>query len=1102
MKAKPKLTLSLPALFLGMMLSVFTLSSAAADWYVATTGSNAPGNGTSPAQAWQTINYAVSQAQSGDRIFIAAGEYFEQVTIDGKNLSLIGSGMATTKISAPDVIVVNFPFYHAIISAQNASNIIIQNLTVDGRGKGTDGNLVEGFLGIGFNKAGGLVENCAIVNANTNPPYQVKDFNHALYANTDVSQTLVVRKSSFGNFLKNALYLQGVGLSFLVEENVIEGPGPLANVSQNGIEISFGPKGTVAKNIFKNLSRITPEDDFTVASAIVVLEGGQPINITSNVMTDCQTGVYFVETLNGTISQNKITMNQANLGGVQFWSGILIQNATATISFNELDGGGGGELGSLGIDVATFGPGKTSNATVNNNIVNNFIYGIAVESDDDNTGSCPTATITKNKLTANHVPLYNYPGQVPNPACPIPEAPCNWYGSANEDDFTNEKEGFGHIIGEFNYTPWLTNGTDAQPDVIGFQPLPDVCDGRPCVDLQQQSGLKETFPNTFNTSFYKSLYNKTFTGSSGTWTVYSNENATMVVTKPYYSPSTSHALKVVNFKTYNCGSGWTKAISPKLNLSGPCCPDNVKFNFTLWTYNVVCNDHKAKLEIDFSADGGQTWTEVWSRTSGQLWSTYGANAKTLINIPVPASYQNSEFRYRIRGEMAAGNYHNFYVFIDDIHFTSPTVCPPLGSIGDFVWKDVNANGKQDVGEPGIENATVKLTMPGGNTVTKTTNAAGAYLFTGLAAGTYTVTFTTPNGFEPTVANTPSDDAIDSDPVNGIVTVNLAAGQHNKTIDAGFKTQVCTNTVSHKETFPNKFNSYITTSLYNKTFVGSSGTWTVNSNSRGSMAVTAPYYSPSSSYALKVVNFNTNGCGAGWTKAVSPKINLSDPCCPSELKMTFTLWTYKVVAGDYKAKLEIDFSKDNGQTWTEVWSKSSANLHYYHGANGKTTVSISVPLAYQNSNFRYRIRGEMASGDCYNFYVFLDDIKIASPATCPSSSGYYTSTRTAGAADKNEDVLIEESARAIRPVEEVTVEKAAFSAIAFPNPSADHFELRVTSKETDLFEIRVTDMLGRIVKTLRIAPNSTISFGTDFKAGTYLAEIRQGEKKQTIKLIKL
>src|SRR5262249_35704251 len=48
-------------------------------------------------------------------------------------------------------------------------------------------------------------------------------------------------------------------------------------------------------------------------------------------------------------------------------------------------------------------------------------------------------------------------------------------------------------------------------------------------------------------------------------------------------------------------------------------------------------------------------------------------------------------------------------------------------IGDFVWRDTNANGSQASGEPGTAGVPVKL-VGGGTTRTTTTNASGSYSF--------------------------------------------------------------------------------------------------------------------------------------------------------------------------------------------------------------------------------------------------------------------------------------------------------------------------------------------------------------------------------------
>ncbi|WP_432821234.1 SdrD B-like domain-containing protein [Trichloromonas sp.] len=112
-----------------------------------------------------------------------------------------------------------------------------------------------------------------------------------------------------------------------------------------------------------------------------------------------------------------------------------------------------------------------------------------------------------------------------------------------------------------------------------------------------------------------------------------------------------------------------------------------------------------------------------------------------------------------------------------------------GSIGDFVWDDVNRNGIQDGGESGIPNQEVTFTgtniynMP--VSMTDTTDGNGMYLFEGLCAGTYTVSVATPSGYTPTMSNapdsTPANDSNDS-PANVTLTNDNSS---DETIDFGF-----------------------------------------------------------------------------------------------------------------------------------------------------------------------------------------------------------------------------------------------------------------------------------------------------------------------------
>ena len=128
---------------------------------------------------------------------------------------------------------------------------------------------------------------------------------------------------------------------------------------------------------------------------------------------------------------------------------------------------------------------------------------------------------------------------------------------------------------------------------------------------------------------------------------------------------------------------------------------------------------------------------------------------------------------------------------------------PTAKLGNLVWSDINGNGLQDSGEPGIPGVTVKLngTDQDGNVVSLTTvtDANGNYLFDDLVPGNYTVTFPltavigTKTGKltdeDNTGATTDATDVdTDSDPneTTGITeTYTLSSGEVENKVDAGY-----------------------------------------------------------------------------------------------------------------------------------------------------------------------------------------------------------------------------------------------------------------------------------------------------------------------------
>ncbi len=110
----------------------------------------------------------------------------------------------------------------------------------------------------------------------------------------------------------------------------------------------------------------------------------------------------------------------------------------------------------------------------------------------------------------------------------------------------------------------------------------------------------------------------------------------------------------------------------------------------------------------------------------------------------------------------------------------------LGSLGDFVWLDLNNNGNQDASEPGLEGIRVVLTGDINNdgvidfTQTDETDGNGIYGFGNLPAGQYTVTVddaTLPTGLSQTFD---LDGTLDDK-----TTVDLASGQNDPRLDFGY-----------------------------------------------------------------------------------------------------------------------------------------------------------------------------------------------------------------------------------------------------------------------------------------------------------------------------
>jgi hypothetical protein len=184
------------------------------------------------------------------------------------------------------------------------------------------------------------------------------------------------------------------------------------------------------------------------------------------------------------------------------------------------------------------------------------------------------------------------------------------------------------------------------------------------------------------------------------------------------------------------------------------------------------------------------------RSNELIWVTiYGCD--TIINERAFANNQAIPEYLTINARV--GSHAQAYAVSNDHTFVAME--PPCGegnngtagrSLGDFVWNDLNQNGIQDAGEPGMAGVTVNLWStnaacePVEVIASTATDSNGYYSFTGLMMGNYRVQFVLPAGHEFTLQHVGLDQGLDSnpDPATGVTGCITLGSENNMTVDAG------------------------------------------------------------------------------------------------------------------------------------------------------------------------------------------------------------------------------------------------------------------------------------------------------------------------------
>ena len=311
---------------------------------------------------FSTIQAAVTAAANGDTISVAAGTYREQLTIDGKAITLQGAGSGQTIIELPDAaaLVSNAsdsnsgrPTKYAVVTVKGDADVTIAGVTVDGRDQASIPNPPTNydFMAIYVLNSDAHIDGVIAKGADEllGDDVSGNQRNHAILVTShDVAHggtgahTVEIENSTVSGFQKNGIFVNGSTLTANIHDNTIIGT-QTGNQAQNGIQVGslFGAVGdgdfsgthaTVDHNTITDIG--TTHVGGGGASGIIVFAGdASGVSITNNTVTgwapaqadpnDGNVGISFVDSNGGTVSSNNVSGFDYGLGELNGFGGHL-----------------------------------------------------------------------------------------------------------------------------------------------------------------------------------------------------------------------------------------------------------------------------------------------------------------------------------------------------------------------------------------------------------------------------------------------------------------------------------------------------------------------------------------------------------------------------------------------------------------------------------------------------------------------------------------------------------------------------------------------------------------------------------------------------------
>jgi hypothetical protein len=249
-------------------------------------------------------------------------------------------------------------------------------------------------------------------------------------------------------------------------------------------------------------------------------------------------------------------------------------------------------------------------------------------------------------------------------------------------------------------------------------------------------------------------------------------------------------------------------------------------------------------------------------------------------------------------------------------------------------------------------------------------------------------------------------------------------------------------------------------------------------------------------------------------------------------VTTTGATLNGTVNDNGATTMVSFEYGTSPTLAGATTIAATTGATVNAGSGNTSVSVTVSGLTPGTTYYYRVKGTNSAGTtngnilsfttaaendtdvycdkeskdkkvyvchngntiCVNLHALLSHLKHGDKLGKCTVTGKITKTTM-------QDLNVPETFS--KTLKSNILNLEPFKVIMAANPTSVDFRIKVESSSNEMINIRVFDAVGRVMANIKgVHENSFQSFGRNYKAGNYFAEVVQGINRKTIKLIKL